>query len=106
LNRHERRRLEREGKKVKKPTMVSTDIIEKHVQKEIDTIYESASRATAKTMFQVIAIALHNEFNFGTSRIRRAINRMNYQYDCMAHDTLKQEDVNQMLRELKLQELL
>ena len=90
MNRQERRRAEREGKKT---PHILTKITTDEYMKTLEERHYRATKEAVQVMTAIMAISLNNEYGFSTKRIQRLIDRMRLQFERIAEKTLEPEDL-------------
>ena len=90
MNRQARRQAERAGQKT--PQVISRITTDEY-KKTLEEIQFKATREAVRVMTATMAMALNNEYGFGTKRVQRTIDRMRLQFECISSNTLSTEDL-------------
>jgi hypothetical protein len=88
MNREQRRTNER----VKTQSDVAKITLDEYKKKIAQSRHE-ATKEAIKVMTAIMAISLNNEFDFGTKRIQKLIDRMSNQFACILDGTVSVEDI-------------
>lgn len=61
-------------------------------RKEVEKFVEETKLNTLQTMLAMCCMTLHDEFDFGKTRLQRFINRFNLKVECLAEDQVTWQD--------------
>lgn len=89
MNRQARRNAERQGEK----STVIQQITSKQLDEAIEQIKINATFGAVKVITAIMAISLNDEYNFGTTRIQKLIERMRSQLECVQQETVDINDI-------------
>lgn len=89
MNRQARRNAERQGEK----STVIQQITSKQLDEAIEQIKINATFGAVKVITAIMAISLNDEYNFGTTRIQKLIERMRSQLECVQQETVDIKDI-------------
>lgn len=110
MNRADRRKAERAGRNTQAELDFyhdkAVERIQKTVKNNVLDMLESTKKSTTKAacdiMTCVFAIALNNEYGFGTTRINRILSRVKLQLECINDGHLSAGDIKRWCEENKI----
>jgi hypothetical protein len=107
MNRHERRRQEREQEKqarkciapMQKPVMIPEHEVKDFVKKHLKPTIDQTMLITFEVVMRILALSINSQEGWGKKRIQKLIDRIMLQFDCITAGTLTGADIAEFCRE-------
>jgi hypothetical protein len=74
-------------------------MIQAEINKHVDKITFTVTKDTIQVLLHAMALALNNEFDFGSTRIQRVIDRTKLQFECIHAGTITADDLMAFCKE-------